>query len=519
MTRHTAFGNDFTAIKAISEVYSLRVNGSEIPVHVFDPRSDASRVDFAWIFAPHGADVSVSTKSPITNYDIAPKAYNISVEVLSSGIEFNAGNNRYIQVRLNELHTLILFIEEQISEPPPTQKCQVLESAAYGIDSSGAQDVTEAFQRVVDLAAAEHDVLVIPAGVYSIQRLRLPSHSHLYLEMGAVINAVPDAAQYPQFQHRIGDKRAREDFILCEDQEQIIIEGPGIINANGISLALSAGVPESRPYPHGEIENVKMSLMTIKGEGSRNIIIRDVLVLESTEWAVTFYDCDNVLVDRVKVINYADWFWSDGVHFTSCRDATCQYSYAWCGDDAFVATTRVANAPSQHVRFHDNVAGFTTCTGLRAGWYARSPMSDVVFEDNIIISAGRGIDLLHYGYHGAEIRDIVFRRTVVEEINDDGSTWQNRCPIFFDMRRQDEREGDPGMVINVVVDDFIALHWGPHPSTVTSWNATAFFKNVRFSGVSIAGIEVASAELARMRIDNLSEGITFSRGEDGGAGD
>ena len=278
---------DYSSVLAVSEDYSVSVNGEDVPAYRFDPRQDANRVDFAWFNVPERSDIRVSTRQAIRTHELAPISYGIAPEVDGNSLSFNASGRHYFHV-----------------------------------------------------------------------------------------------------------------------------------TANGISLALSAGAPEPMPYKHGEIENVKMSLMALKGQGSRNIVVQDLLVLESTEWAITFFDCDNTRVANAKVIKYVDWYWSDGVHFTSCRKALAEDCYAYCGDDAYVATTRVANAPTRDVTFRNNVAGFTTCTGLRAGWYARDIMDGVLFESNVIVSAGRGIDVLHYGYNGKPIKNVVFKNTIVEEINE-----------------------------------------------------------------------------------------------------
>ncbi|GEM_PF-5608643 len=493
----------------VSELFSLSVNGQPQPVCVFDPLQNEHRVDIAWVQGEPVTEVRIQVQESIRDYQISPRSYELPAQVDEQGLCFDPQGHAVLQLQINDLPTLILLLDSSFSPRPDLEDPMVFPVTAFGVQSAPGQDQTEALQEALDQVSEQQGTLFFPPGIYAAKRLRPKSNTRIYLDSGAVICSLADAQAYEQFQNRVGNKRAREDFIHILDQENISIEGPGIIHAQGIRLALSAGTPEARPYKHGEIENVKMSLMTIKGEGSRNIRIRDLLVMESTEWAITFFDCEHVEVRNAKVINYSDWFWSDGVHFTSCRHALAENCYAYCGDDAFVATTRVADAPSYQVCFRKNVVGFTTCTGLRAGWYARDSMEDVRFEDNVIISAGRGIDLLHYGYDGKAISKILFRNTLVEEINDDGSTWQNRCPIYFHMARQHEQYADPGMVEGVLVDGLTCLNRGPHPSTVLSWGPQGYFSDIRFNNVVIDGQKLDRIDPELLDVNEWSKGLRF----------
>ena len=500
---------DYSSILDQSEVYKVNVNNVSVPVYEFDPLDNTHRVDFAWINLTANSRIEIETKQPIEHYKITPVTYGIKAEVQTNKLEFSIGEHNYFQIEINDLHTLIVIADTKEYQTPNMKDPKVVSISEFDIDSSGNSDDTEILQEALEFVSEIKGTLYFPAGVYNARQLLPKSNTRIYLDFGAVINTVDEASKYEVFRKRPKGKRAHLDFIMIEGQENVSIEGPGIINANGISLALSAGVPDPMPYKHGEIENVKMTLMALKGLSSKNLVVQDVLVLESTGWAITFFDCDETYVNRAKIINYADWYWSDGVHFTSCRDALAESCYAFCGDDAYVATTRLANAPTKNVIFRDNVAGFTTCTGLRAGWYARDTMDDVLFENNIIVSAGRGIDVLHYGYEGKAIRNVTFRNTIIEEINDDGSTWQNRCPIFMDMRKKNEKDKDPGLVKNVTVERFKSFNQGPHPSTIKSWSETGYFTNVRFKDVEIAGNKVLRSEDGNIEINEWSKNVTF----------
>jgi len=497
---------DYSPALPISHTYQLFIAGEPVPTYAFDPMGDSSRVDFAWVSAQGVSKARVEIGNTISEWTIEPKSYEIEATASSNLLEFEIGPYSYTQLSLNGLHKLIIFIDCKAYPCPDPLKERVFNVRDCGVACSG-EDTTESLQAALDMVSEKQGTLYFPPGLYTARRLRPKSNTRIHLDFGAVISAVSDAKAYEQFRDRSGDKRAREDFILIEGQENVTIEGPGIIHANGISLALSAGTPDPMPYKHGEIENVKMSLMTVKAQRSRNISVKDVLVLESTEWAITFFDCDDVEVSNAKVINYPDWFWSDGIHFTSCRNALADSCYAYCGDDAFVVTTRVSNAPTRNVVVRNCVAGFTTCTGVRVGWYARSEMENVLVENIIIVTAGRGIDLLHYGYEGQPISNITFRGIVIEGINDDGSTWQNRCPILFDMRQLDPTHKEPGMVTHVVVEDFDCKATGPHPASVTSWGPSGYFSDGRFKNVRIAGQIIQSHE--DLQINEWTQGVSF----------
>ena len=101
------------------------VNGTDIPVYAFDPNSDSSRVDFAWVNLPANSDIKILLDQSINDYKIAPVSYGLKGEVNQNQLEFNTDKFNYFHVTINDLHKLILIADTKEYKSPDTNKQDV----------------------------------------------------------------------------------------------------------------------------------------------------------------------------------------------------------------------------------------------------------------------------------------------------------------------------------------------------------------------------------------------------------
>ena len=203
----------------------------------------------------------------------------------------------------------------------------------FGAVPDSLQLQTGAIQRAIDAAAAGGGGCVrIPRGTYVAGTLRLASHLTLKLDEGAVLMGSSD----------IGDYDVRYwggGFIVCTDLDRVTIEGPGVID--GADCRNPKG-EEGFRGPH-----------CIAFANCTNIVVRNLTVRRSANWAFNCMSCSDVRFERVAIFGGHDGV--DSMHsrrlvFTDCDFRT--------GDDC------IAGADNHDYTF-ENCFFNSSCNGLR----------------------------------------------------------------------------------------------------------------------------------------------------------
>ena len=169
---------------------------------------------------------------------------------------------------------------------------------------------------------SENDVIstvVVPAGVYRIGDLRIPSHCRLHLCSGAVLKASDKASDIGDPSLPGGD-RQRACPIEAHDAENISITGHGHIDGNRAMLDLDR-------YYKGLVQFHRCTNVTIHGP----------IFSDSCAWNTTPRHCHQVNVERLKIINNRprqDCLNTDGLNPDGCQHVTIEHCLFHTGDDA-----------------------------------------------------------------------------------------------------------------------------------------------------------------------------------------
>lgn len=148
--------------------------------------------------------------------------------------------------------------------------------------------------------------VVVSKGKFLIETLRLADKVELHLEEGAVLCGSPDEAIYGGFITDDGNRHRRarwnRGLIIGESLRDISITGPGLIDGNKVRDAKGE---EGMRGPH-----------TILLKNCENVVIRDVSIHNSGNYALLFYSCRNLTTEKVTFTG--GW---DGVHFRGGPDS------------------------------------------------------------------------------------------------------------------------------------------------------------------------------------------------------
>ena len=178
----------------------------------------------------------------------------------------------------------------------------------FGATGNGTNSDTAAIQKAIDAAStAGGGTVVFSAGTYLSGSIFLKSHVKLRLDHGAMLLGSSRRSDYRKVNFLA--------LISADKQDDIGIEGAGIINGNGRLLAVGYDMPlTSGKWPNaGEAERP----VVINFHHCRNFAIRDVTLTNSACWMQLYRDCENVTVENITVRNMSA-LTNDGLDIDGC---------------------------------------------------------------------------------------------------------------------------------------------------------------------------------------------------------
>jgi polygalacturonase len=213
---------------------------------------------------------------------------------------------------------------------------------AFGARGDGRTLDTPAINRAIEAAAAAGGGTVrFPAGNYLSVSIHLKSNVTLYIDQGATIVAAktrpgvaydpPEPNPWDKYQD-FGHTHWHNSLIWGEGLENVSILGPGMIWGEGLvrsgsqsrneaqNLVLrdvqtvGPNAPFGYPNPRDTVEtgwaNKAISLKLC-----RNVIIRDISILQGGHFAILATGVDNLTIDNLKIDTNRD-----GIDVDACRN-------------------------------------------------------------------------------------------------------------------------------------------------------------------------------------------------------
>ena len=200
-----------------------------------------------------------------------------------------------------------------------------LQAQAYNILKFGAKPDcmilnSSQIQSAIDAA---HDNgggrVVIPQGTFLTGSIILKSGVELHLENGAVLLGSTDPSHYSSLKRWTA-------LIMADNQNNISITGPGVIDGQGRKLALHidslfyAGQIDSALYNFVEMRpSHYIRPQLIEFMQCKNIKIRNVTLKNAACWVQTYDQCTNLMIDSVRVDSDAYWN-NDGMDIQDSRN-------------------------------------------------------------------------------------------------------------------------------------------------------------------------------------------------------
>jgi hypothetical protein len=349
----------------------------------------------------------------------------------------------------------------------------------YGAPDDTTSMATEAIQKAIDKCTASGGGEVyFPPGEYLAGTIVLKDNVTLYLESGATLFASQDTNHYKNdFIVIKSDDSGKEGagetpvFIYAKGAKNIGIKGKGTIHGQARRTyedlkkvdgfieevthnARKAGVEMKMYY------KVPPFVCLVFLESCNHVTIRDVSMIESTDWTLHFKWSDRIFVDNVYIeSSLEEGVNSDGIDIDGCKDVVITNSIISTGDDAIVlkSTMTYPNYRDCENVTVNNCVLTSTSTALKLGTESYGDFRNITFNNCVIRNTNRGLSIVVRD--GALVENVMFSDITIETNRKHFNWWGNGDPIWLVVKKRFP-DSKIGTIRNINFNNIIAYGQG-----------------------------------------------------------
>lgn len=238
----------------------------------------------------------------------------------------------------------------------------------YGAKPDGQTLCTQAIQKTIDAcAAAGGGKVIIPAGQYLTRPLFLKSNVHVEILAGATLLADTTISEYPPFQGRWEgiERKVYASLFTGSKLENVSITGRGTLDGQGEvwwkahfktrEMRRKAGIKGREPAnpPGSPLKWSRPRVINLYD--CRNVLIRDLTIIDSPSWTIHPVYCENVTIENITIHQPYESPNTDGINPESCKNVRIFNCFVDCGDDCITIKSgynedgRRVNKPCENI--------------------------------------------------------------------------------------------------------------------------------------------------------------------------
>jgi polygalacturonase len=340
---------------------------------------------------------------------------------------------------------------------------------------------TPAIQACIDAChAAGGGTVIVPAGRYLTGAISLRSNITLQLEAGAVLLGSERPDDYPVIRSR------------WEGSEQLtyapLIGGMGLVNVaiTGRGTVDGQGAVWWQRKRDNTLEYPRPRLISFAN--CTNPLIEGITVTNSQSWTIHPVACENVMIDKVTVINPSDSPNTDGINPDSCNGVRISNCYISVGDDCITLKSGTEALALEQRTPCQNIT-ITNCIlekghgGVVIGSEMSGGVRNVVISNCIFNGTDRGIRLKSRRGRGGVVEDVRVSNIIMTGV---------ACPLTMNLYYHIHKRGD------ALVSDKNA-----RPID----DGTPYFRRIALNGITAREVTLAAAfiyGLAERPVEDLS---------------
>ena len=355
----------------------------------------------------------------------------------------------------------------------------------YGAKGDGSTLNTKSIQSAIDACAkGGGGTIFFPAGKYVSGTLFLKSYITLYLDAGAVLTGSKNLDDYPVTVSNVRsytDNYTDKSLIYGEELEHIAIIGQGMMDGNGASFK---GPYKVRPY-------------MIRIINCKNVLVKDVTLINSPMWVQHFMACRDVNIDGITVNSRVNSN-NDGIDIDGCNDVRISNCEIISGDDAIVLKSTLDKSCSNVTI--TNCVMSSDCNAFKLGTETNGGFQNITLSNCTIYDthlAGITLQLVDGG---------TLNRVSISNItmNNVGSA------IFIRLgnraRPFNEKGAKPGMghLSNVIISNVQAANAGNTGCSITGLPGCPV-ENISLENIRVTFLGGGTQDLVKREIPEIPE--------------
>lgn len=295
---------------------------------------------------------------------------------------------------------------------------------SFGAKGDGQTKDTAAIQKAIDACSKNGGgTVAVPPGTYITGSIFLKSNVDFYVMSGALIKGSPDKEDYnkadicPQNSTSVQESSSGAHLILCLEQKNVTVRGPGRIDGNSLKFILDE---KGVPYPGQDKIKWRPSQMLYFVE-SDNIRVQDIELTNSTYWTSFYHGCTHVFIRGVRIKNsrYPHTHNGDGIDIDCCEYVSISDCQIDSADDCITlrgSCLKLKNKrPCRYITVSNCVLS-TPCNCFRIG--VGEGLVENVTVSNIVIETARTafnfVSSWSEKRRGVDIRNIRINNIVVD---------------------------------------------------------------------------------------------------------
>ena len=396
----------------------------------------------------------------------------------------------------------------------------------FGAKGDGKALDSPAINKAIDAAAAAGGgTVVFPAGTYRSFSIRLKSNVALYLDQGSTILAahpndgdgkydLPEPNPADQYQD-FGHSHWHNSLIWGENLQNVSILGPGRIWGKGLVrsgnqsrtkeqndvLDKQGPDPKSGPFGYPSARDAVESgwgNKSIALKLCRNVIIRDISILQGGHFGILATGVDNLTIDNVKIDTNRD-----GINVDSCKnvrisnatinspfdDGICLKSslglgYARATENVTITNCQLSGydvgtlLDGTYKREFRNANGTFSPTGrIKFGTESNGGFKNVTIS-NCVFDYSRGLAL--EAVDGALLEDVTISNITMRDISN--------SPIFLRLgsrNRGPKETTQTGAMRRVLISNVVVYNADPKYSSIISGIPGYLIEDVRLHNIRV----------------------------------
>ena len=483
-----------------SEVFAASIAGQSVPVISF---GDIDYVHFS-CHEPVKLVVRRSDGKAARRCRVRPEHVSISTTITEATVRFPVSPGQKLVVNVDHLRKLFVFAEREDADTGNADRPERVDIVRQGADPTGRQDCTDVVQAAID--SLPHDgVLFIPPGCYRTGSLRLKSNMTLHLARGALLKGSDDHRRFRRYHDG-----SYLYYLLADGVENVCVTGHGTMDANGYHVRRACQAERGLRKQPG-----RLLLCT----NSRNVQIHDVVLRDSFSWTLHLADCEDCVLQNVKLLADTRHSNVDGLDVDGCRRLKAEDLFIYSEDDAISVKAAWSRETPEDLSFLNCVLWAQNATGVRIGTETRSEaFRRIRFEGLSILRANAMIRV--FCYDGAAIEDLVFRNIHTEEVSMYAPAGYDEFHRISEVSKgetyllqlQVRKRGDTslGSIRNIVFEDVHAAV--PAGSKIKGYDAPEgiiLIRDVTFRNLHIGDQWIRDPATGHFNINDHVRGVRF----------